>query len=63
MAGLSCYLVLGSATPAAAMHISEGFLPVQWAVFCGIVALPFFVGRAIVKSCENSIPAGGILFH
>jgi cobalt/nickel transport system permease protein len=43
MAGLSCYLVLGSATPAAAMHISEGFLPVQWAVFWWIVALPFFV--------------------
>ncbi|TAE84560.1 MAG: energy-coupling factor ABC transporter permease [Oscillatoriales cyanobacterium] len=43
MAGLSCYLVLGSATPAAAMHISEGFLPVQWAVFWWMVALPFFV--------------------
>ena len=43
MAGLSCYIVLGSATPAAAMHISEGFLPVQWAAFWWIVALPFFV--------------------
>lgn len=43
MAGLSFYLVLGSATPAAAMHISEGFLPVQWAVFWWIAALPFFV--------------------
>ncbi len=42
MAGLSCYIVLGSATPAAAMHISEGFLPVQWAAFWWIVALPFF---------------------
>ncbi len=43
MAGLSCYLVLASATPAAAMHISEGFLPVQWAAFWWMVALPFFV--------------------
>lgn len=43
MAGLSCYIVLASATPAAAMHISEGFLPVQWAAFWWIVALPFFV--------------------
>ena len=43
MAGLSCYLVLGSATPAAAMHIAEGFLPVQWAAFWWIVSLPFFV--------------------
>ena len=42
MAGLSCYIVLGSATPAAAMHISEGFLPVQWAAFWWMVALPFF---------------------
>jgi cobalt/nickel transport system permease protein len=43
IAGLSCYLVLASATPAAAMHISEGFLPVQWAAFWWMVALPFFV--------------------
>lgn len=43
MAGLACYIVLASATPAAAMHIAEGFLPVQWAIFWWIVALPFFV--------------------
>lgn len=43
MAGLSCYLLLGSAEPAAAMHIAEGFLPVQWAVFWWIVSLPFFL--------------------
>ncbi|MBE9184114.1 energy-coupling factor ABC transporter permease [Microcoleus sp. LEGE 07076] len=51
MAGLSCYLVLASATPAAAMHISEGFLPVQWAAFWWMVALPFFVVglRAIAR--------------
>lgn len=43
MAGLSFYLVIGAATPAAAMHIAEGFLPVKWAVFWWLVALPFFV--------------------
>lgn len=42
MAGLSCYILLGSATPAAAMHIAEGFLPVPWAIFWWVVALPFF---------------------
>lgn len=43
MAGLSAYLVLGSAPPAQAMHIMEGFLPVQWAIFWWAIALPFFV--------------------
>ncbi len=43
MAGLSAYLVIGSAAPVRAMHIGEGFLPVQWAVFWWIVALPFFL--------------------
>jgi cobalt/nickel transport system permease protein len=43
MAGLSCYIFLSSATPAEAMHIAEGFLPVQWAVFWWIVSLPFFL--------------------
>ncbi|MBE9182272.1 energy-coupling factor ABC transporter permease [Oculatella sp. LEGE 06141] len=42
MAGLSGYIVLGSATPAQAMHIAEGFLPVQWAIFWWMVSLPFF---------------------
>jgi cobalt/nickel transport system permease protein len=43
MAGLSCYLVVGAAEPASAMHIAEGFLPVQWAIFWWVVALPFFL--------------------
>ncbi|KAM3098907.1 energy-coupling factor ABC transporter permease [Phormidesmis sp. 146-35] len=43
MAGLSCYLFLASASPAYAMHISEGFLPVWWAIFWWAVALPFFL--------------------
>ncbi|MDX2099938.1 MAG: energy-coupling factor ABC transporter permease [Leptolyngbyaceae cyanobacterium bins.59] len=43
MAGLSSYLVLGSAHPAYAMHIAEGFLPVQWAICWWVVSLPFFL--------------------
>jgi len=43
MAGLSAYLLLGSANPAYAMHIAEGFLPVQWAAFWWVVSLPFFL--------------------
>lgn len=43
MAGLSCYLVVGSPTPAYAMHIMEGFLPVGWAVFWWVVYLPFLL--------------------
>lgn len=43
MAGLSAYLIIGAAAPAQAMHIAEGFLPVQWAVFWWVVALPFFL--------------------
>jgi cobalt/nickel transport system permease protein len=43
MAGLSGFLILISATPAAAMHIAEGFLPVQWAIFWWLVALPFLI--------------------
>lgn len=43
MAGLSCYILFGAATPVQAMHIAEGFLPVQWAVFWWAVSLPFFL--------------------
>jgi cobalt/nickel transport system permease protein len=43
MAGLSLYLVLGHAAPAQAMHIAEGFLPVQWAAFWWAISLPFFL--------------------
>jgi cobalt/nickel transport system permease protein len=43
MAGLGCYIWLGSAAPAQAMHIAEGFLPVEWAAFWWAVSLPFFL--------------------
>lgn len=51
MAGLSGYLIFASATPAAAMHIAEGFLPIQWAIFWWVVSLPFLlVGfRALLR--------------
>ena len=43
MAGLSFYLVVGAASPAQAMHIMEGFLPVGWAIFWWVLSLPFFI--------------------
>lgn len=43
MAGLSGYMIFAAATPAAAMHIAEGFLPIQWAIFWWLVALPFLI--------------------
>lgn len=43
MAGLSLYLVVGAASPAQAMHIMEGFLPVGWALFWWAMTLPFWV--------------------
>ena len=39
MGVISFYLVVGLPKPAYAMHIMEGFLPVQWAIFWWIVAL------------------------
>ena len=43
MAGLSCIVVLLSPTPALAMHIAEGYLPVQWAAFWWLIAIPFLL--------------------
>ena len=43
MAGLSSLLVIFSATPSHAMHIAEGFLPVQWAIFWWVISLPSLV--------------------
>jgi cobalt/nickel transport system permease protein len=43
MVSLSGYLVVGSPTPVQAMHIAEGYLPIQWAIFWWIAAIPFFV--------------------
>ncbi len=43
MAGLSFHLIIGQTPPAYAMHIMEGFLPVQWAIFWWIIFIPFFI--------------------
>ena len=43
MGVVSFYLVVGFPKPAYAMHIMEGFLPIEWAIFWWVVALPFFV--------------------
>jgi cobalt/nickel transport system permease protein len=42
MVGLSSYLVVGAPTPAYAMHIAEGYLPIEWAAFWWIISIPFF---------------------
>jgi cobalt/nickel transport system permease protein len=42
MVGLSGYLVVGSPTAAHAMHIAEGYLPIEWAAFWWLISLPFF---------------------
>ena len=43
MAGLSGLMIVLSPAPALAMHIAEGFLPVQWATFWWLVSLPFLL--------------------
>jgi cobalt/nickel transport system permease protein len=43
MAICSFHLIIGSTAPAAAMHIAEGYLPVEWAIFWWVAALPFFL--------------------
>lgn len=55
MAGLSLYLVVGSAPAAGAMHIMEGFLPPGWAAFWWAVAVPFFtLGlRSLTRTTRN----------
>lgn len=57
MAFLSFYLVVGSEARAYAMHIMEGYLPKEWAIFWFIVALPFFIlGLRNVTRITNEKP-------
>ncbi len=57
MLGLSAYLVVGAAPPAQAMHIAEGYLPVQWTIFWWVVALPFFwLGLRSIKKITQEHP-------
>jgi cobalt/nickel transport system permease protein len=43
MAACSFHLIIGDTLPAAAMHIAEKYLPVKWAIFWWVLALPFVV--------------------
>jgi cobalt/nickel transport system permease protein len=43
MAGLHCIVVALSPAPAMAMHIAEGSLPMQWAAFWWLIAIPFLL--------------------
>ena len=57
IAGCSFYWVAGTASPAHAMHIMEGFLPVGWAVFWWVLVLPFFVlGLRALTRVTNETP-------
>jgi cobalt/nickel transport system permease protein len=40
---LSFYSIVSASAPAYGMHIMEGYLPVRWAIFWWLVALPFMV--------------------
>jgi cobalt/nickel transport system permease protein len=54
---LSFYFIVSAATPVYAMHIMEGYLPVQWAIFWWVVALPFFVlGLRSLKKITEANP-------
>ena len=43
MGACSFHLIIGSTPPAYAMHIAEGYLPVEWAAFWWVAAAPFFL--------------------
>lgn len=40
---LAGFFLLFTPRPAMAMHITEGFLPLGWCVFWGVLTLPFFI--------------------
>lgn len=40
---IGIFAVAGASTPAYGMHIMEGYLPVGWAIFWWLVALPFMI--------------------
>lgn len=39
----SFYVIVSASAPAYAMHIMEGYLPAEWAIFWWLVALPFMI--------------------
>ena len=56
MAGLTFYSIISTPAPAYAMHIMEGFLPPEWAIFWWIVFIPFFVlgMRSLVRITQEN---------
>ncbi|NJL02261.1 MAG: energy-coupling factor ABC transporter permease [Spirulinaceae cyanobacterium RM2_2_10] len=56
LATLTSLWIIGTALPAQAMHIMEGFLPVQWAIFWWILSLPFLIlgTRALARVVRDN---------
>ncbi|HEY3373477.1 MAG TPA: energy-coupling factor ABC transporter permease [Candidatus Aquicultor sp.] len=55
---LAPLVTLLTATPAYAMHISEGILPLPWALFWYVVAIPFVIkGTIAMRKNSRNIPA------
>ncbi|OCA85186.1 energy-coupling factor ABC transporter permease [Bacillus wudalianchiensis] len=52
---LVCYFWISSLQPVAAMHIMEGFLPLKWAIFWWVLAIPFIAAgvRSIQKTMKQ----------
>lgn len=43
--------------PVYAMHISEGYLPIAWSIFWGVVSLPFFIlGLKKINKIIKEVP-------
>lgn len=54
---LTCYFWTSSYHPVYAMHIMEGFLPIDWAIFWWIVTIPFIVlGLQSIKTKISDNP-------
>lgn len=49
----ACYFWMSSIEPVAAMHIMEGFLPLKWAIFWWVLAIPFIA--AGIRSIQKTI--------
>ncbi|RJS59096.1 cobalamin biosynthesis protein CbiM [Bacillus sp. PK3_68] len=49
----ACYFWMSSIQPVAAMHIMEGFLPLKWALFWWVLAIPFIA--AGIRSIQKTI--------
>jgi cobalt/nickel transport system permease protein len=56
MSGLTFYSIISTPAPAYAMHIMEGFLPPEWAIFWWIVFIPFFLlgMRSLVRITQEN---------